>query len=179
MTPTNIQTLAERKIAEVIAKRTFKFEGWEGKQFSCFKFASATEKGDMGEDFLSEMLVALGYKNVEVVKGRRGHYDVRVKNLRKDVKFEVKTATLDTHGNFQFNGIRYDTQYTHLFFFGVLPEEIRYEIVPKSKIGSTNYKMMPMQKSTNATFKITRPSAKLEKFGTFRTAIVKLLGESR
>ena len=177
MTPTNIQALADRKISEILSRRTFKFKEWEGKPFSSFKFASATEKGDMGEDFLSEMLTALSYKEVEVVKSRRGQYDVRVKNGESDVKFEVKTATLDISKNFQFNGIRYDTRYTHLFFFGVSPEEMRYEIVPKSKIDSDGYKMVPMQKSTNASFKITRPFAKLEKFDRFREAIVQLLEE--
>ena len=176
MTPKNIQTLADQKVNELISNSSFKFKDWEGKRFASVKFASASEKGAIGEDFLHRMLIALGYKNVETLRGRKGPYDVGVKNGKKDVKFEVKTATLDIGGNFQFNGVRYDTKYTHLFFFGLLPNEIRYEIVDKNMIIGGSYTMTPMRKGSNSDFKITRPSARLSGFNQFGKDITKLLG---
>lgn len=177
MTPKNIQALADQKIDEIVSSRSFEFETkWKGKRFGRLKLASSTEKGDIGEDFLREMLEALRYKDIEVLKGRKGHFDVGVKNGKKHVKFEVKTATLDTRRMFQFNGIRYDTKYTHLFFFGVLLGRVCYEIVPKEKLDTKGYTMTPMRRGTNSDFKITRPSDRLSSFGTFGKDVIKLLG---
>ena len=173
------EKLAGQTVNKIISRQTFRYREWEGKKFSCFQFASTTEKGSIGEDCLGEMLQSLGYKNVDVVSGRRGHYDVRVQNDKRDVKFEVKTTTRDTGGNFQFNGMRYDTKYLHLFFFAITPNRMYYEIVPKSKIDAAGYKMVAMQKSTNATFKITRSESGLSGCKKFGIEVREPLGAPR
>ena len=170
--------LAEATISKLIKGRKFTYQQWTGHAFARLKFASSTEKGNVGEDFLAKMITAHGYSDVDVVKGRRGQHDVCVRNGDRDVRFEVKVATRDVNGGFQFNGIRYDTRYTHLFFLGIAPDAIYYEIVPKGKIGSEGYTMVAMQKRTNATFKITRPEKGLRGFDDFEADVRRLLGEA-
>ena len=168
--------LAELIIGELLEGRSFKYQKWMEKRFASLKFASASEKGDVGEDFLGAMLKGMGYRDVEVVPTRRGEYDVRVSNGGEEIKFEVKTATRDVHESFQFNGIRYDTRYTHLFLFGISPEALCYEIVPKGKLNSAGYTMVPMQKGANSTFKVTRREKDLRNFDDFSAEVRDLLG---
>ena len=151
---------------------------WKGKPFEKIKYIATTEKGDLGEDFLECMLRHLGYSEVHTKKGRRGQYDVSIKSVKKSMFFEVKVASQDTNDNFQFNGIRYDTNYSHLFCLGITPSTLAYLIVKKGQIGSENYKMVTMAKGSNATFKLTRTLEQLKSFEDFDTDIKNFLEES-
>lgn len=163
---------AEGHLVALVEKGEFRHSEWVGKKFGSLKLASSTEKGNIGEDFLAALLREMGRVDVEVVKGRRGEYDVGV----GAVKFEVKVATLDVHGSFQFNGVRYDTKYTHLFFLGVLPESLRYEIVAKQTLGDGGYTMVAMAKGTNSSFKVTLPEKRMKSFDRFEAEVRRLLG---
>lgn len=151
---------------------------WKGRPFEKIKYIATTEKGDLGEDFLERILCHLGYPEVHTKKGRRGQYDVSIKRGKKSMFFEVKVASQDTNGNFQFNGIRYDTNYSHLFCLGITPSDLAYRIVQKGQIGSGNYKMVTMAKGSNATFKLTRTLEQLKSFDAFDTDIKNFLEES-
>jgi len=105
--------ITQQKAIELLSaktKREFTFARWVGKKFGVLKLATPTEKGDIGEDFLEELLRECGYKDANILKGRRGHYDISAVIDGKEVKFEAKVATQGANGSFQFNGIRYDTQ---------------------------------------------------------------------
>jgi len=154
-------------------KRKFKFTDWLGKQFEVLKFATPTEKGDIGEDFLVELLRGCGYNDVTILEGRRGDYDISAVIDGKEVKFEVKVATQDTNGNFQFGGIRYDTQYTHLFCLGIRPDTIDFLIIQKQDLGRPPHKLAPMASSTNSSFKLTKKPDDLISFDKFQDEIVK------
>ena len=69
--------------------------------------------------------------------------DVLLLNGNKEVKFEVKLGSLDINGYHQFNGIRHDTGFTHLFLLGVSPDELKYEILAKRDLD--NYNLVRMQ----------------------------------
>ncbi len=169
------QSEAQNKLLEMIVdKRKFVLDKWHGSAFEKFKLISTTEKGDIGEDFLKVLLKNCGYNDVNVVSGRRGHYDVSVKHDKKTAKFEVKVATLDTNRSFQFNGIRYDTQYTHLFCLGVSPDKIGYMMVQKQLLGTNEYKLVSMARGSNATFKLTRREDTLSSFDNFAGDIANL-----
>ena len=172
------QKTAEQKLCGLIESRRFRYQDWMEKRFACLKFASSTEKGDIGEDFLADLLRAIGYSEVEVVENRRGPYDVGVRNADNDIKFEVKVATQDIHNSFQFNGIRYDTQYTHLFCLGISRIAIKYLLVPKTHLLDNRYGhvLVSMQKGANATFKLTKRENQLTGFDEFGTEIAQLLG---
>lgn len=153
---------AEKMLVELIEKREFIYEKkWLNYRFGKLKLASTTEKGDIGEDLLALLLRKIGYKDVNVVKGRRDHYDV---SIGDKTFFEVKVATQDTSKSFQFNGIRYDTKYTHLFCLGVMPNNIKYLIVAKKSLMDKEHPLTSMAKGSNATFKLTKKESNLRDF---------------
>ena len=167
---------AEHLLLDIIAKNEFRHEDWANKKFAAMKIASATEKGSIGEDFLASILREIGYSEVAVLQGRRGDYDVAVEWQRSEVKFEVKVATMDTNGAFQFNGIRFDTRYSHLFCLGIMPDEAKYLIVPRGWLNNKKeFNMVSMAKGSNAAFKLTKKPNDLKPLGEFKSDIDAML----
>ncbi len=167
---------ARRALLGLIRAEQIIPEVWREKTFVDLKVTSTTKKGDMGEDFLAVILRQCGYNDVVVVKGRRGDYDVRLCSGGKTIDFEVKVATQDTKGKFQFNGIRLDTRYTHLFCIAVLPENIKFLIVPKPWLNNRDdYRMVSMAKGSNAAFKLHRKEAQLKEFNNFEDEVRQIL----
>lgn len=153
---------AEKMLIELIEKRDFVYEEkWLSHKFGKLKLASTTEKGDIGEDLLASLLKQIGYADVNVVKGRRNQYDVSIEGK---TFFEVKVATQDTNKSFQFNGVRYDTKYTHLFCLGVMPDSIKYLIIAKNSLLNKEHTLTSMAKGSNATFKLTKKESNLKDF---------------
>lgn len=93
---------------------------WPGSTFEVAKRLSTTGKGNAIEDFALQLLKQVGHSDAERHHARRGDWDLRVGNTT----IEVKGATLDIGGNFQFNGIRYDTKYDLLLVIGIAPEAV-------------------------------------------------------
>lgn len=136
---------------------------WPGSRYAGVKdISDLTTKGNMAEDFLAQTLRDIGYTNVVVKQGRRGGWDVKVTNKGRVAKFESKIATQDTSHEHQFNGIRHDTEYTHLFLLAVQPDELLYKIIAKKD--RDDYTLTPMQQGTNNTFKLTLPRVGKEQF---------------
>ena len=169
-----MSTDLENKLRDLVDNKSFVYQEWRGK-FKKMKLASATEKGEIGEDFLKALLEDSGYTEIDVVEGRRGDYDVSVTYKGKTLKFEVKVATQDTSSNFQFNGIRYDTKYTHLFCLGIGPNEARFLVIPIGDLHTSKHHLVNMAKGSNASFKLTKKSSDLMPLGDFKSEIAKLL----
>lgn len=173
---TNDKNISAEKADEIMKNllcgRSFSIDIWEGTKYERVKISSATDKGNLGEDLLKDLLEYLGY-SVTLNKKRRGDWDIMVNHRNKVCKFEVKVATQDTNGSHQFNGIRHDTKYTHLFLLGIMPNELRYKIIAKKD--RDNYTMTPMAKGANNAFKITLSSDQLESLADFASEIKALL----
>jgi len=152
---------------------------WEGSHYEAVKNSPLTTKGNMAEDLLEGALREVGYTNVEVKRGRRGGWDVKVENAGKTVKFESKLATQDTNRKHQFDGIRHDTDYTHLFLLAIRPNEIFYKIIAKRD--RDDYTLTPMHQSTNSGFKLTLPvptkNQNLCSFDEFEGEVKAILGQ--
>ena len=128
---------------------------WAKGRLVGIKALSATEKGNIAEAFVVWLARHHGLEAAPN-ESKRGEYDVMVAGK----KLEVKMASEDVSGNFQFNGIRYDTKYDMLCVIGISPDEVRFNIYPKSEV-TTNLTLVAMQKNTNATYKLTRKKAEL------------------
>jgi len=163
------EKIAKDCLKEKTKGANFSYSNWMHSEFSALKLASTTDKGNIGEDFFAELLRLMGYKNVTVVEGRRGDYDIAVKQEGKECLIEVKVATRDMHSNFQFNGVRHDTKYTHLFCLGISPNSIGYLIIPKKDLDE--HKLVSMAKGSNATFKITKKDNLLRSFDLFENDV--------
>lgn len=140
---------------------------WASGIFADVKNLSATDKGQLAEDFI--VWIARHYHMEADSSGSRlGEFDVMV----NERKLEVKMASEDVSGNFQFNGVRYDTRYEILCVLGISPNEIYFNLYPKNVL--IDLPLVRMAKSTNSTFKLTRPKNLLYPITEFKNMFVKL-----
>lgn len=102
---------------------------WTGATLSPFRQVANTNRGDIGEDFLCRYLRHAGVSVVRSVT-RTKMWDLEIEGRR----FEVKTASEDVSGAFQFNHIRLDRAYEYLRCLGVRPEEIRFGVWRKGEV---------------------------------------------
>lgn len=175
------QKSAEKELLKLIGSTRLIYQTWLGERFEAMKLASATEKGNLAENFLAKLIESLGYSNVEVIPGRRGDYDVGVGRGARKKRLEVKLATQDTSRNFQFNGIRHDTNYTHLFCLGVMRETIRYLMIRKEWLTTKRdqYHLVSMTRGANATFKLTRSVEGMFEFDAFEADVRRHIGKPK
>ena len=159
-------------LRELIDEGDFQINNWVDGKFFKMKQISTTEKGDIAEDLLCRILRYIGYSDITKPEGRRGPWDVC---LNSKLKFEVKMATQDKSNSFQFNGIRLDTKYTHLFCLGITPNHIHYLIVEKRNLDQ--HKLVSMAKGANSAFKLTRTIKQMKGFDTFKCEIERELAQ--
>ena len=88
-------------------------------------------RGDLGQVFVEKLCESLGF-NVVPNQIRIGEHDTTIGGQ----KVEVKTATEDVHGNFQFNLIRVDYEYSFLFVLGIAPNDILFNVYRHADVAS-------------------------------------------
>jgi len=120
---------------------------WSGSRFEIIKNLATTHKGDFGEEFITDLLNEICVESKRVNKGK-GTFDV----LARQKKLEIKTATEDTNGNFQFNGIKKDIDYDYVVCLGVSPNELWFNIFSKDQCQALTTSMI---KDGSETFKLT------------------------
>lgn len=143
---------------------------WADSPHELFKRLPNSSKGDAGEEFLKEFLTKLGFK-VEK-DGRLGDYDLKIEGK----KFEVKTATEDTTGAYQFNHIRYDSKYDFLLCFGVSPQSLGYDIWTKGEVATDIAgTLVSMGKNQNSSYKLTKKVSSLRDLSQIKDHLKSLL----
>lgn len=85
---------------------------WTTGRLSGIKTLSNTKVGTVGQDFIEELCGALGISiafpmNKAKKRMKQNPWDIKLHNIT----FELKTATEDTSGKFQFNHFRYHRDY--------------------------------------------------------------------
>ena len=156
MTKQKISTIATKTMQKLIDKYLSKSNPeWKQGKFADIIRVEKGFRGEVGEDFVVEMLQFFGYTDAIKETGRssptqkKGAFDIRVaKKL-----IEVKTATIDVSGKFQFNGIKYngDTPYNLLFVLGIAADNIYFRIYRKKDIPPG---LPSMAKNTPGTHKL-------------------------
>lgn len=86
--------------------------------------------------------------------------------------FEIKSATEDVSGSFQFNHIRHHRAYDALLCVGISPDDIYLGIwskadIPPAKAGN----LVSMDKGSSATFKLTKRKHGLVPIDRFEQSI--------
>ena len=76
---------------------------------------------------------------VKVVGAEKGDYDViiTVSALDITIKIEVKTATEDSNGKFQWNGLKKGIDYDYAFGLGVRPDSFDFAIQSRQYLEET------------------------------------------
>ena len=137
MTKDLIQTITETVISESCSKKN-----WLNSKNEKIKPLSTTEKGTIGEKLLEVAINSIGDNyTAEFPEIRKGDYDIRGINIVKNTSsdFEVKFATEDSNGGFQFNAMKLDAIYDYLFCIGVSPNEEYFQIIKKENLFNNNY----------------------------------------
>ena len=130
---------------------------WLDAPLSAFREVANTNRGDIGEEFVTRYLQSNG---IEVVKAhsRIEKWDLEIRKKR----FEVKTASEDSNGSFQFNHIRLDREYDYLMCLAVRPDSILYRVWRKGDLAEGKAgNLVRMAEGQGITHKLTLRSAKL------------------
>ena len=150
-----------------IAKEKTKLGKWDNQPFQLIKVMPNTIKGDLAEIFVNEYSKELGFEVDERVS-RLGDYDARINGMT----FEVKMATEDISGNFQFNHIRYDYEYEWILCLGVTPDTILFDIWSKADLATGKAgKLVTMGRGQNASFKLTKSKNSLRPITELKSRI--------
>lgn len=141
-------------------------EKWLGKPHEAFKHLPNSSKGDAGEEFLKRYLQVLGF-TVEKLN-RLGDWDLKINEKR----CEVKLASEDITGAFQFNHIRYDTKYDYLICLGVTPTKLVFDIWSKAEVATEKAgTLVTMGKGQNSSFKLTKKVGSLKPIRQIKTVL--------
>ncbi len=148
-------------------------EKWAGQPHQAFKNLPNSSKGDAGEEFIKRYVTELNF-TVEKLE-RLGDWDLKI----ADKKFEVKLASEDISGNFQFNHIRYDSKYDYLLCLGVTPDHLVFGIWNKGDVATgLAGNLVSMGKNQNSSFKLTKKISDLEPIENLKEKLKKALDPS-
>ena len=110
---------------------------WDKAYFLPIKQSSTSQKGDFGQSIFVDILTAIGCTAI-IENNGIGDYDVLIRRLPTDIKVEVKTATIDVGGSFQFNSIKKGHYlYDYVFCLGISYNELYYDFISKSFVEDT------------------------------------------
>lgn len=132
---------------------------WAGSRLEKIRRVPNTKVGDAGQDYVEEVCKLYGFGTKfpgEADSGKRSRqssWDIQIDGI----KFELKCATEDVAGAFQFNHIRYAREYEALMCLGVGPENIYFNIWSKADVATGKAgKLVSMEKSGSASYKLTK-----------------------
>lgn len=135
-----------------IAKKHGIDSKWTNSKFESIKHLGNTSKGQIGESFILAYCKELDF----IVSGegnRLGTHDLLINKK----KVEVKTATEDVTGSFQFNHLRLDYKYDFVICLGISPNELLFGIYTKSDLAIGNAgNLVSMGAGQNSSFKLTK-----------------------
>ena len=147
---------------------------WESAEFGKIKTVSNTKVGAVGQDFIERVCndLGIGVKFPLGTDGKRlnqSPWDIEINNI----KFELKTATEDTSGSFQFNHVRYHRKYDALLCLGVTPNQLFFGCWSKAQVttGSAG-NLVSMEAGANASYKLTKKPSSLYSINSFKETIL-------
>lgn len=152
---------------------------WSSAAFGKIKRISNSKVGSVGLLFIEKLCdqLAIPCSFPVDASGRRltqSPWDIKIANI----KFELKTATEDTNGKFQFNHVRYHRPYDGLICLGVSPEKLYFGVWSKSDVATGKAgNLVTMEKGANASYKLTKDPKQLHGIDFFKTVMQKFCKE--
>ena len=146
---------------------------WDNGDFVGIKSISNTKVGTVGQEFIEGLCAYLNLpyeypKNAQGDRSTQSPWDLKI----FDIAFELKTATEDTSSKFQFNHIRYHRNYDAALCLGVSPDELYFNLWSKADIVTGKAgKLVSMEKSANASYKLTKSKTDLHPINDFERLI--------
>lgn len=136
---------------------------WKEGDFIGIKTVSNTKVGSVGQAFIESLcdalLIPYGFPEKENHERlTQSPWDIEIYG----VKFELKTATEDVNGSFQFNHVRYHRPYDAVLCLGVTPNELYFGIWSKADVVTGEAgNLVSMEKGANASYKLTKKPGNL------------------
>lgn len=125
---------------------------WTGSPLESFRRVANTNRGDIGEEFVARYIEAHAIA-VHRTESRNMEWDLEIAGKR----FEVKTASEDTGGSFQFNHVRLDRDYHYLLCLGIRPTAILFAAWRKGEVSEKAAgTLVRMAEGQSVTFKLTK-----------------------
>ncbi|MCY3916310.1 MAG: hypothetical protein OXG49_09910 [Chloroflexi bacterium] len=144
---------------------------WISAPLSGIKTLSNTHVGSAGQDFVRKWCELNGL-TWEGSYSVQSPWDARIEGIT----FEVKTATEDKSGKFQFNHVRYHRSYQALLCLGVGPDAVLFNAWRKGDVTEgVAGKLASMDKGSSATFKLTKKPSELLPISEFRDHVLELV----
>lgn len=121
-----IQKDVQRLIHKLAADDSI-VQTWRGAPYGEIQDITNPKKGILGETIAMNWFEMFGFEceNLGLVKKRGGgNVDLNIKVGRRKVGVEIKFATMDTGGSYQFGWIPAHFNYDLIFFIGMRPNAI-------------------------------------------------------
>lgn len=151
---------------------------WASAPFGKIRVIPNTKVGDVGQAFVQRICdeISFGYKFPTNSKGevsRINDWDINIKGTT----FELKTATEDVNGSFQFNHIRYHRNYDALLCVGIGPDYIVTEAWTKAEVSTKKAgNLVSMDKGSSATWKLTKRKDELRPICDIKDVLSRIIG---
>ena len=152
---------------------------WTNSTFGQIKQLSNTHVGDIGQVFVERLCSEIGFEcefflNARGRRVKQGPWDVKIEG----VSFELKTATEDVSGSFQFNHIRHHRAYDAVLCVGISPDAIHFDAWSKADVATGRAgSLVTMDRGSSATFKLTKRVDQLLPIDEFERRIIELIAE--
>lgn len=146
---------------------------WDNADFGKIKTISNTKVGSVGQDFIERLCDALLIScsfplNSHGDRASQSPWDIKIGGI----EIELKTATEDVNGSFQFNHIRYHRKYQGLLCLGVSPSSLYFGVWSKADVATGKAgSLVSMEKSANASYKLTKKPEHLHNIDDFKEVI--------
>ena len=146
---------------------------WSEGDYIGIKTVSNTKVGSIGQDFIEGLCNALLIpcdfpKRTDGTRATQSPWDIEINNI----KYELKTATEDVSGSFQFNHLRYHRPYEAVLCLGVTPNSLYFGIWSKADVATGKAgTLVSMEKGANASYKLTKRPQQLIPIEQFDQAI--------
>jgi hypothetical protein len=90
------------------------------------------KRGSFGERFFAESLLKIFHRRIilEYADGDQGDWDLKINNI----KFEIKTSSIDVNSKFQNENIMENGDYAGLMFLLIMPDKLFIKFVKKENI---------------------------------------------
>ncbi len=153
---------------------------WENAPFKGIKLVSNTAVGSVGQTFVRNVCDELGIDNEPPItaKGKEAYnspWDLKI----QDVTFEIKTASEDTSGSYQFNHVRLHRDYNALLCIGISPDNIYFQVWTKAEIATgAAGKLTSMEKGGASDFKLSKIKKSLLPIEDFKTTITTFIKDN-
>ena len=150
---------------------------WENALFKGIKLVSNTAVGSVGQTFVRNVCDELGIDNEPPItaKGKEAYnspWDLKI----QDVTFEIKTASEDTSGSYQFNHVRLHRDYNALLCIGISPDNIYFQVWTKAEIATgVAGKLTSMEKGGASDFKLSKSKSALLTIENFKVTILNFI----